>query len=264
MLEPQLPLELVPGMLAGSLPHSGLRGFTAWLGLGRKDAAAPAQPARAPRPGRREATAPDREPTWSEGVPGTRVWEDSSLALATAYLPLRPRWCGSGSTVPVRPRSGRGHKLPDGPSGRHGGLPVHRLHEGSAGHRLGELGWRLPRPPPRWPHRQMGSWEPGRLVGSGGPGHSPIRAQQSWGPAGLAFGPTRDPFLGSVSPSVTQLPRQWLSAFLSHPEVCPDVLSTLEPGEFHVLLNNINTVLTPVPSMLRCWAWSSGPSLYGR
>lgn len=32
--EPQLPLELVPGMLAGSLPHRGLVGLTAWLGLG--------------------------------------------------------------------------------------------------------------------------------------------------------------------------------------------------------------------------------------
>lgn len=58
--------------------------------------------------------------------------------------------------------------------------------------------------PPRWPHRQMGSWEPGR------PGIWGSRAQSHQGPAEL--GASRPglwsypgtPFLGSVSPSVTQ------------------------------------------------------------
>ena len=66
-----------------------------------------------------------------------------------------------------------------------------------------ELGWPLPRPHPRQPQRQMGSWEPGRDLGvrdTVPSGPSRAGGQQAW----LMVLPPGAPFLGSVSPSVTR------------------------------------------------------------
>lgn len=79
-----------------------------------------------------------------------------------------------------------GHSFPDGPSGRYGGLPVHRLHEGApAGHRAGELG--LAAAPPRRRGGLTGRWGAGAgsardlgVQGTVPSGPSRAGGQQAW------------------------------------------------------------------------------------